>query len=109
MGRRILSDYERAVRAAERAQREEERDRVADAKERARQYAQDRQAQTDALNQALEQRVTALQSVLTATLGVDDYLDFERLKKRVRAPSFSPGPLAQPEPAPDESRFVPKP
>ena len=111
--RRALSDWERAQREEEReeerARKQRERERVAAEKAHARGYAEQRQAETDSKNQSLERRVADLQRLLTVTLQVDDYLDFERLKTRLNPPDFRPGALAQAEMEPVEKAFLPPP
>lgn len=96
-----------AVREAERARRAYERAQVADARERARLYAESRAADVAADNQALEQRVEELSTLLQAGLENDAYVDLEALKKPAVLPVWQHGVLDQPEHAPDPARYVP--
>ena len=102
-------EAERTGREAERALREYERSVAADQKLRARLYAEARQAETDQKNGQLAARVETLSTLLQATLGVDDFLDFATLKQRLARPEFSPGALATKEPPPVEGSFLPPP
>ncbi len=115
--------HSRAVREAERARREWERNRVAqersDAREAAR-YAKEqdslriaaRQAEVDVLNAELEANYEAIDSMLLATLEIDDYVDLASLRQTVQFPAFDrpeltqPIPTPVPEPAPIEPAFV---
>lgn len=97
-----------AQRKAETARRAYERAQAADERERKRLYAEARSAEVDAQNERLEQKLTALQSVLAATLEVDDYLDLDTLKERAKVTPFDGGELAKEEPAPDRKMFIPE-
>jgi restriction system protein len=104
-----LRGQTQAARAAERAHREYERAQQADAKERARLYAEARSAEVDRQNEELEYQVEQLSKLLMSTLSVDDYFDLETLKERSEIPVFNPGSLAQPAPAPVLEQFLPAP
>jgi len=94
-----------AQREAERARKAFERASAADEKERRRLYLESRSADVDAMNEAVEGQVAALESLLAATLEVDHYLDLDALKVRPDIRPYDPGPLAVPEPPPDPLRF----
>jgi restriction system protein len=57
-------------------------------------------ALTDQYNADLVAAVTELENLLKATLDVDDYVDFESLKRQAVHPPFEPGALATPLPQP---------
>ena len=54
----------------------------------------------------VEHQVEILQSVLAATLGVDDYLDLEALKRPPPYPVFDPLAVGAPPSPPRESDFA---
>ncbi|MCS5499347.1 hypothetical protein NY547_19060 [Cnuibacter physcomitrellae] len=108
--------YDMAVRRAEQAQRSAERARIAaeraseaDRKrlerEAAAAYVAARQAEVERLNEGLAAQYETIDSVLAATLEVDDYVDLESLRARVEHPPFPRqdllSPLPQPAPIPD--------
>jgi restriction system protein len=95
-----------AVRESERARRAYERAQIADEKERARLYAESRAADVAADNEALEQRIAELSTVLAAGLEVDSYVDLATLKRPAVMPTWQHGHLERVEPAPDPSRFT---
>ena len=95
-----------AQREAERARKAYERAVAADERERKRLYLEARAAEVDAMNEALDGDVAALETLLEATLSVDDYVDFESLKTVPDIAPFDPGASAVPEPPPDRARFV---
>lgn len=95
-----------AVREAERARRANERVQVADAKERARLYAESRAADVAADNQALEEQIETLSTLLEAGLENDSYIDLEALKKPANLPVWQHGALEQSEHVPDQARYV---
>src|SRR5437763_2008196 len=99
----------RAVREAERARRAYERSAAADEKERKRLYLESRVAEVEAMNEQLDQTISALEGLLAATLDVDDFLDFEALKEAPELPTFQPGALSTPEPPPRIEAFLPTP
>jgi restriction system protein len=98
--RRAAADAERARRAYERASAAEE-------KERKRLYLDSRMAEAALLNDTVQQEVARLTSLLSESLEVDDFLDFDSLKKTITTPAWSPGRLATPIPPPDPARFQP--
>lgn len=100
---------ERAAAAAEaRNQREAERSALAADKEQKRLYLGSRAAEVEQLNEQPNAYATYLESgILAATLHVDDYVDFEKLKRPAELPEFHPGTLAVCEPLPQLAQFVP--
>jgi restriction system protein len=57
------------------------------------------------MNEALDQQLATLDSLLKATLSVDDFLDFESLKQIPDIRPFEPGRLAIAEARPEEANF----
>jgi restriction system protein len=94
-------------REAERAAKAAERAAVADERERKRLYLEARAAEVAADNADLQARLDELDGLLAATLAIDDYIDFDRLKKKPVHPPFNPGSLGVPVPPPDWNRFLP--
>jgi restriction system protein len=99
----------RAAREAERARRAYERAAVADEKERRRLYLESRAAEVDALNEELDGDVARLETLLQATLDIDDFFDLDTMKVEPEVPPFQPGTLATPIPAPQLEQFMPEP
>ncbi len=94
-----VRDYEKALKSYEKAQ-------AADEKERKRLYAVARSAEVDASNDDLDEQIKALETLLTAALGADAWVDFEALKTTLAIPPFRAGTLGMEEapPNPDEYR-----
>lgn len=105
--RAVTREQMRALREAERAQRAYERALAAEDKERKRLYLELRAAEVDAMNEQLEQFVASLENLLTTTLNIDDFLDFESLKETPEPLPFQPGALATAEAAPTIESFMP--
>jgi restriction system protein len=116
---RAVRDHDRAVREYERAQAAAER---ASAQERAWAMRAAKEAHVGAQKASAEWQTAQAQdafsqidSILAATLDIDDYVDIETLKQRVEHPPFGhddlkkPVPRPQLEPAPNEPTFVPPP
>jgi restriction system protein len=97
----------RAAREAERARAAYARAQAAEAKERQRLYVEARLSDVELRNQELQADVAALQQLLTDTLSVDDFLDFDTLKEAAPLPAFVPGPLASQEPPPNPDTYRP--
>ena len=95
-----------AQREADRARRAYERAVASDEKERKRLYLEARAAEVDAQNESLDSAVRELETLLTATLSVDDHIDFESLKQRPQLRPFDPGALAHEERVPDPKWFA---
>ncbi|WP_245736572.1 restriction endonuclease [Micromonospora pattaloongensis] len=94
-------------REAERAMRAAQRASAANERERKRLYAEARAAEVAAENADLQAHLEELETLLAATLAVDDHIDFARLKKSVTHPPFNPGDLGTPLPPPDWRQFEP--
>lgn len=98
-----------ALRERERARKAHERAQVLHEKERQRLYLESRQAEAEAQDQELKERVRRLQHLLDETLRVDDYFDIDALKQEFVLPAFDPQGLDVPEPSPvPEAYFPPK-
>jgi restriction system protein len=96
---RLPDHLRRRVVAAmeeERRKKDAERQRLAAERAAAQQQAQEAIAEVEKMNQALEERISALQSLLSHSLSVDDYVDFEELKDSDELPEFDPGQLGIP-------------
>ena len=99
-----------AIRAREQAIRSAERARVANERDMKRLHAEAREEETQALEAELASRIDGLESILKATLAVDDYIDLDTLKQQPAIPAFNPGQLAQPAAAPQQWAYnVPAP
>ncbi|MGH9090910.1 MAG: restriction endonuclease [Acidimicrobiales bacterium] len=59
-----------------------------------------------ASNEGLEQRVADLQSLLSASLSVDDFIDLDSLKQAPQLPVWQHGHLEIAEPAPDPNQYA---
>jgi restriction system protein len=92
-------------RQAEQASRAYMRSVAADERERKRLYAEERSAEVASLNDQIEASLQELGGLLTATLSVDDYLDFEALKRPESFPPFDPGELGSPNPPPTQKQY----
>ncbi|WP_445151334.1 hypothetical protein [Baekduia sp. Peel2402] len=104
-------EYARAVREAERAQRQAERaaaqlarataaERKAAEREAKRLYEEARLAEVESLNAQLAEISDELDSILAATLDVDDFVDLEALRIKVNHPPFPRADLEVPTAAP---------
>lgn len=121
-----VRQHNQAIREAERARKQDERARAA----LARAHESERRAAEAAAMKAYRDlqvseaaAVTAryaeiydqIDTILAATLDVDDYVDVESLRRIAEHPQFDPGPLAIPTPqpnwvqAPAEPHFTPPP
>jgi stress response protein SCP2 len=100
----------RQARAAAQSQRAaaaaHNRAAVQDQKLRARMYTEDRIAEAAEDTAQVEHQVDVLQSVLAATLQVDDHLDLEALKRPPSYPVFDPDVVGAPPLPPRESDFA---
>lgn len=97
-------DAERARREAERAaielSRSDAQQRKALEKQAKEAYLNARLAEVEELNLELAQMAEELDSLLAATLDVDDYVDLETLKRTASHPPFDRTDLMQPVPPP---------
>jgi restriction system protein len=106
---RAQREAERAAAAAARASAAEQRAAEREAK-RLREEA--RSAEVDALNTQLAEIADELDSILSATLDVDDFVDLASLRSEVSHPPFPradlevPTPAVTPISAPPEPVFV---
>ncbi|MEM7048639.1 MAG: hypothetical protein AAF604_03225 [Acidobacteriota bacterium] len=105
-----IRDLERARKKSERLRQQAVRAHAAEKKRlekeaRAAHFAA-RQAEVDKQNSELEQQFQEIESLLAATLDVDDYVDLDSLRKKAEHPAFGHPdlevPIQPPEP-PSES------
>lgn len=105
----------RAVREQQRADREyarlqqqyERRTAALDAqaeRDRRRAYEDRRRAEVESLNADLAEKADQIDSLLAATLGVDDYVDLASLRQTIQNPAFDRPDLQTPTPRPREIR-----
>jgi len=109
MQREAERDRERRARAVAKTQRDGERASAArtranmqDQRLRDRLYAEDRAREAAEDTKQVERQVEVLQSVLAATLRVDDHLDLEALKQPPPYPVFDPLAVGAPPSPPRE-------
>ena len=113
-------EYARAVREAERAQRQAERaatelarataaERKAAEREAKRLHEEARLAEVASLNAQLAEVADEIDSILAATLDVDDFVDLEKLRVKVNHPPFPHADLEVPTPTPEPISSPPKP
>lgn len=87
--------------ARERRQRDRNQDRL-----REQEHLESRQQEAEEKTAVLEERMKALDEVLTSVLPLRP-LSFDRLLAAPRTPDFDPGPLGAALPAPDWTDFAP--
>ncbi|MER7922267.1 hypothetical protein ABTY96_03900 [Streptomyces sp. NPDC096057] len=105
---------ERATKAYERAQLAAARSSAAEKKaaerEAARLHVESRLAEVESMNASLAGDLADIDSLLTWTLEMDDYVDLESLKiSAVEHPPFTPGRMAVPAPNVLEPTYEPEP
>jgi restriction system protein len=109
-----------ALREAERAQRQSERaaaqlarataaERKAAEREAKRLHEEARLAEVASLNAQLAEAADEIDSILSATLEVDDFVDLEELRVTVEHPPFSRTDLEVPTPTPAPISASPEP
>ncbi len=96
-----------AAKAAEKARKDYERAQQADQKERARLYAESRNAQVNLQNEQLNQDITRLCNILTDALSIDSFINLQTLKQVPERPVFDPGQLGVEEPPPVPQMYIP--
>lgn len=103
-------DRERRARAEAKVRREADAARaraaVQDQKLRARLYVEARTREAAEATAEVQHQVEALQGLLAATLGVDDYLDLEALKRPPQYPVFDALVVGPPPTPPREEDFA---
>lgn len=99
----------RAERAAVQAQRVSVAEQKAAEKEAKRLHLEARAAEVEALNAQLGETAAELDSVLSATLDVDDHVDLDSLRVVVEHPPFDGGELETPTPEPAPVTATPEP
>jgi restriction system protein len=105
--RRLEREQRTRAREAERALKAYERSQALAEKERKQLYLEARIAEMEAQNEQLASVEQALETLLTSTLDVDDYVDLESLREEPLLPEFQPGALEVSEPAPELTDFLP--
>jgi restriction system protein len=100
---RLVREAERAHRAAESAEARYQRASAAAARDMEREskiaHLEARQAEVELMNADLAVQIEDIDNLLTATLGVDDYVDLEQLRVTAKHPPFvseNAAPLPQP-------------
>jgi restriction system protein len=92
-----VREVERAQKAAERgrlaAQRANATDKKAAEKEAKRLHVEAREAEVEAMNTELVSSYNDIDTLLEATLEIDDFVDLETLKSTAQHPEFAPGSL----------------
>lgn len=99
----------KAQRDAQRARAAQERATAAEQRVLKRVYLESRAAEVAAMNNALEDKMTALGDLLRLTLEVDDHLDFETLKEPLDLPPWQGSALEVPAEPPFLGAFLPPP
>src|SRR4051794_26470591 len=107
-----VRDQARRQREAERLQREYERSMqlqfsILEKEQRQARIAA-QEAEVERLNGELAMQLADIDSILSATLEVDDYVDLERLRKKAKHPRFE-SPYSEPIPAPAPIEAPPEP
>jgi restriction system protein len=107
-----IKEQARRQRDAERLQREYERSMqlqfsILEKEQRQARIAA-QEAEVERLNGELALQLAEIDNVLSATLDVDDYVDLERLRKKVKHPRFQ-SPYSEPIPAPPPIEAPPEP
>lgn len=97
--RRLIREYERAARQAE-------RNRVLQAKEARQRYLEERLEEVQDQNTALNDSINELRGILEQTLSVDDTISFDSLRSHDNFQQFTgPRELAEPQREPDRASF----
>lgn len=95
-------EHERAVKAAERAAAAAARASEVERKEAEKQarlaHIQAREAEVAEMNASLRSTYDEIDTLLEATLSVDDYVDLNSLRVTAQHPPFNPGSLGTPIP-----------
>jgi restriction system protein len=114
VARQHARDRQRAVRDAQRAENAAERQRKAtlrasiyDAKQRKRQYQEDRAAEVVEQNASLEARLNELGTLLVDGLRAPTAIDFRSLLKQLHVPQLDLSGLETSEPAPPWELYAP--
>jgi restriction system protein len=101
--------FKQAERAAAQASRATAAEQKAAEKEAKRLHEEARNAEVAALNARLGDVSDELNSILAATLGVDDFVDLEELRVKAEHPPFSRADLETPTPEPAPITAPPEP
>ncbi|WP_156752165.1 hypothetical protein [Mycobacterium sp. ACS1612] len=103
---RAQREYQRAVEAAARAA---SRERVAAAVAAEKAHKEAQRATAESLTAQAVDAFEQIDTLLAATLGVDDYVDIDSLKQRVEHPPFPREELRTPLPPPAQEQSPPEP
>jgi len=106
---RLTRQVNAAAREADRAQKAYERGLHLEAKEKQRLYVESRSADANFQAEQLQDFIAQLETVLSQTLSVDDYVAFESLKEPVDVEPFDPRGLDVPEAPPAPLQLPPEP
>lgn len=101
--------HKAAVRRAEQARREENRSRQQLEKEAAAAYVASMQADVEERNRELQEVYSEIDSLLEATLDVDDYVDLDTLRMIAKHPPFDRADLERPITPPQPPARPPEP
>jgi phage FluMu protein Com len=100
-----LREIARLGRQAQRVQKADQRAKVA---RRPRSDSMQRYARSKrTISLRTSKRIRVLDGLLSATLDVDDYIEFESLKEEMVALPFAAGELGKEEPKPRPEAFLP--
>jgi restriction system protein len=110
--RATVREHDAAIRRAEQARKAEEKARAQTAraaqsewkrleKEAKAAHVAAREAEVEELNSRIAAIYDEIDSLLAATLDVDDYVDLDKLRRTVQHPPFDRGDLESPIPPPD--------
>ena len=101
---------ERALAQAAKAKATEDKRAKQEAEREAKRWhIEAMEAEVAARNAALAATYDEIDSILAATLEVDDYVDLESLRQVAEHPPFDPGELAVPNPLPARIELPPEP
>ncbi len=98
--RQLEQAKKQAERAREHAARSSAAEQKAAEREAKRLHEEERQAAVSSFNAELENRYSEIDSILAATLTVDDFVDLEKLRKVTKHPPFPKADLLKPTPQP---------
>lgn len=107
--RRYEQAQKQAARARAQAARASAAEQKAAEREAKRLHEEERQAEVAARNAELASTYSEIDSMLAATLGVDDFVDLEKLRKVATHPPFPETHLLKPTPQPEPLVVRPEP
>ncbi len=98
--REALRTQAAALRLAEQHAKADARAQAEAVKQQKQAHLELQQARVASQNADLEAEVAELEQLLASTLEVDDFIDFESLKRSAQHPAFQPGAIGRPTPPP---------